>query len=320
MADLSVVWASRDDDYANGVNDRLVRSIESVQTSARDLSLELDLIVVDWNSPGGRGLRGLLESKGVKRVRIIEVPSEVVAKHPNQTGRKFEEYLAKNIGVRRAEAEQIAVINSDVVLSKELLGMCVDRVFINESFLRADRLDVSNRNGRLAKRLRLHVRHGESPGDKITVRPKSFFKFLTGSSALRGESNYGPLIVGPPGGIADHFLLGMHSNASGDFLASSKENWFSANGFSEDNWVTTMGDSLMVARFTSLNLRQAIAPGPRHLFHEDHPSDPTRGGAWSEEMWPDFLDQLISVAKGSWNSASEISFGLDDLELNEFRL
>jgi hypothetical protein len=76
----------------------------------------------------------------------------------------------------------------------------------------------------------------------------------------------------------------------------------------------------MVAKLTALNLRQIIIPGPVHLFHEDHPSDPTRGGAWGESMWPSFLDELLSVARGDQAPAGETPFGLGRLSLPEHKL
>jgi hypothetical protein len=320
MTKLSIVWASRDDDYANGVNNRLLRSIQTVQESARALKIELDLVVVDWNSPDGRGLRAFFESNGVSGIRIIEVPNESVQRHPHHTGKHFEEYLAKNIGIRRALGDQIAVVNSDVVLSKDLLRLCVDRNFLEDSFLRADRLDVRIKNGRVQKKLRLNVRHGLLQSDKISIQPKGLLRRLQGSKRIAGELLENGVIFGEPGGVPHHFLLGMHTNAAGDFIATSRKNWFASNGFSEANWGTTMGDALMVARLTSLKLRQIIAPGPAHLFHEDHPSDPTRGGTWNESMWPNFQEELVSVARGNLRSAGESHFGLNEVDLPEYRL
>jgi hypothetical protein len=160
--------------------------------------------------------------QGVKGVRVIEVSGETISNHPNQTGKHFEEYLAKNIGIRRSEAEHILVINPDVILSSDLLRLCVDRPHVDNSFLRADRLDVTISRGKVRKKRRLNIRHGRSPSETISLDPARFLKFSRGSRALEGESELNGIIVGPAGGVRNHFMLGMHTNAAGDFLATSR--------------------------------------------------------------------------------------------------
>lgn len=317
---LSVIWASREDDYGDGVNHRLVRSISNVQEIAEKLGVDLDLVVVDWNSPDGRSLSRFCKSNGVFGVRVVEVPASEVIRHAHHTGKPFEEYLAKNVGVRRALGENVAVINPDVVVSEDLLKLCVSRPFLQDSFMRADRLDVRMKRGRVGKKLRLNVRHGETQSDTITIKPKGLLRTLRGSAPMAGELMQDGVIVGEPGGLPDHHLLGMHTNAAGDFIATTRQNWNAANGFSENRWVSTMGDALMVARLTALRLRQVIAPGPSHLFHEDHPSDPARGGAWNDSMWPELKKELVSVARSQQQESVELPFGMHDIDLPEFRL
>lgn len=317
--DLSIVWASRDDDYADGVNERLVRSIEEAQTRGRELAIDLDLIVVDWNSPTGGGLGGLLAARGVRGVRVIEVPPALCVQYAHHPGRPFVEYLAKNIGIRRAKSLQIAVTNSDVLISRKLMSLCVVRPFLDTSFLRADRLDFDWSTSGTKISRRLNIRHGISSSKEISIPSSSLGFAWKGSPRLPGESSKGGVIVGQPGGLRHHFTLGMHTNAAGDFICTSKSNWVKANGFSELKWLTTMGDALMVARLTSIGLRQVILPGPRGLFHEDHPVGTAREGDWSESLWPSFLSELISTASHP-NLNTEEEFGKKNFSLNEVRL
>jgi hypothetical protein len=317
--DLSIVWASRNDDYANGVNERLIRSLESAQITGRELGIDLELIVVDWNSPNGNSLSGLLIKAGVHGVRVIEVPSSLSFQYSSHPGKPFVEYLAKNIGIRRARGSQVAVVNADVLISRKLMSLCVERPFLETSFLRADRLDFewSSNGVKIAKRL--NVRHGRSSSNAIVISAKSLSFFQRGSSRLAGESRRKGVIVGEPGGVKKHFLLGMHTNAAGDFICTSMNNWVEANGFSESKWLTTMGDALMVARLASLGLRQLILPGAQALFHEDHPVGTSREGAWSEGNWPSFLSELLSVCS-SPNFKNEEEFGKKQIFLSENHL
>lgn len=315
--DLSVVWASRDDDYAGGVNSRLVRSVQAIQRAARSAGILLELVLVDWNPSTSRRMSDFCRGRGMKGVRVIEVPRSHCARFAPQSKKVFLEYPAKNVGIRRAISDQVLVINPDVLVSKSLLTSCIERPHARDSFLRVDRTDF--RYGFMGSRLTLrrHIRHGLCESDPITTRKSGPFGSLGSTLPLPGEQTRGDFIIGPSGGLTNHFLLGMHTNASGDFLCASKESWCAAGGFDESRWLIGMGDSIMVARLTGLGLRQVIRRGERELLHEEHPSDPTRGGTWSEEFWPDFRSELLNVARSRATRSKGYEFGLGDLELQE---
>ncbi len=320
MDALSVIWASRDDDYAAGVNFRLIRSIESVMAAASKLRMELDLVVVDWNSPRDRKLTDFLRARHVSGVRVIEVPSRLCQLFETTSTKEFLEYPAKNVGIRRANTDHVLVINPDIVVSKQLLSACVSRPHLSDSFLRADRTDFSHGLWRRPKLLRRHIRHGINEGAPITVHRQGIMRRFPKTEALPDEEILEDLLIGPIGGSKSHFLLGMHTNASGDFLCTSKVNWLDAGGFDEKRWLIGMGDAVMVARLTSLGLRQAVYIGDSLLLHEDHPSDPTRGGTWSERSWPQLKQELTNIASQQKNVNDSNNFGLPDVDLVETRV
>ncbi len=293
-AELGLVYASRDDDYAGGVNDRLVRSIRNVHRLAQEFGISLDLVVIDWNSPPGRGLADFALRRGLSGIRIIAVPESTATQFGASSERPFLEYPAKNVGLLHVKAEQALVLNPDIIVSKSLLQACVSRPSLDQSFLRADRTDFRWTGCGRKVILRRHIRHGKAQADPITVFPKLMSRRLGRTTPLSGEAIKDGFIVCPKGGIDEHFLLGMHTNAAGDFICTSRANWLAAGGFAQDQWQIGMGDALMVARLMALKLHQVIKPGDG-LWHEDHVSDPTRGGTWSEEMWPAFLDELVSI-------------------------
>jgi len=294
-AELGLVYASRDDDYAGGVNDRLVRSIKVIQRLARKLDISVDMVVVDWNSPPGRGLVNFCAKENLSGVRIIRVSEDLARAMGASQARPFLEYPAKNVGLHYVDAEQVLVLNPDIVMSRDLLRSCVARPHLHDSFLRADRTDF-RWLGRYRKvALRRHVRHGETQLEPITLAPRPITHRMGSTAPLKREKEQDGFIIGLPGGVRGHFLLGMHTNAAGDFICTSRRNWLRAGGFAQDRWLTGMGDAVMVARLTALNLRQVIKPGAG-LWHEDHVSDPSRGGTWSETLWPHFLQELVSAA------------------------
>ena len=322
--DLSMVWATRDDDYANGVNVRLVRSIESAQHHAKRLGIRLECIVVDWNSPRSGDVARLLIENGVSNAKVIRANGEAVKQFVELAQREFVEYAAKNIGLRRARGEQIACLNPDVTLSSRLFSSMLDRPYLENSFLRADRTDYSplpvGFKATFYRRSEvLHVRHGADESSPISIKLPRFGVRRSGSRIMSGETRVRGLIVGPPMGIPHHFLRGMHTNAAGDFIVASRQSWLRAGGYDENRWLTVMNDAILVAKFSGLGLRQLILPGVRKLMHEQHPRDLSRGGAWDASMWPDFRDELITVSKGS-TSALFREFGVPNAHLDEVQL
>ena len=293
-AELGLVYASRDDDYADGVNDRLVRSIKSIQRLARFLNISLDVVVVDWNSPLNGGLPKLLSTRSVRGVKVVSVGPDLAEVLGPLSARPFLEYPAKNVGLLHVDAHQVLVLNPDITINESLLHACTARPYLGDSFLRSDRTDFRRALFRTRVPLRRHIRHGESQSDSITLFPSRTRRIRGGTNPLPGEVLMDRFIVGPPGGLKEHFLAGMHTNTSGDFICTGRSNWLNAGGFAQNRWLSVMGDALMVARLVSLNLRQVIFSGPG-LWHEDHPSDPSRGGSWSADMWPAFLDELMAA-------------------------
>jgi hypothetical protein len=295
--DLSVVFATRDDDYGLGANTRLVRSIKNLQKIFKKKGINGEILVVDWNSSAGRSIESILKSAKIKHVRLLVVSPELAEPAVLKHGRPFVEFVAKNIGVSRSFGNQVVVTNSDILHSTALIEASIKRPDVDRSFLRVDRTDFHYGKLGLKVPLMVHVRHGANEADPISVKT-SLFRHKPHSLPLDGERVVGSLIIGPPGGSSDHYLRGLHTNASGDFIAAPIESWLSLKGFREDQWTTTHGDSVMVSRLVGLGLSQIILTGNNHALHEDHPRPADRGVAWTEEMWPELRVKLNEFSRG----------------------
>jgi len=324
VIEITFVWASRDDNYAGGAIVRLGQSIRNIQKHASRSGLNVECLIVDWNPPVDGDLPLALARMGVGGVRVVRVPAEAASVITDMEKRPFVEYPAKNVGIVRALGQQIAVVNSDVVLSRSAFLAIVNRPFLDASFLRLDRTDFQvKKTIRLLPKFKvltqIHHRHGDFESEPIadTLTPLRFAP--RGSKLLAGESQVGAFIVGPPGGIPSHFLKGMHTNAAGDFIATSRMNWLAVGGFSEERWLSAMGDSLVVARMVGSGLRQVILPGVGHLMHQEHERQEGHGGKWSEDMWPEFRAEIMGVATGPISGAPR-RFGFQDIKLPEVHI
>lgn len=114
---LSVVMATRNDDRIGSFE----RSIESFKKLE-----DAELIVVEWKPPLDRPRLRCYNT------RIITVPGE---------GR-FEEYKAKNVGIRRAKGDFILATNPDIVLSLAMIRWLNERPLRADCIYRANRYDL----------------------------------------------------------------------------------------------------------------------------------------------------------------------------------
>ncbi len=120
---LSIVIASRNDGYANGMLHRIQVCVDSFIEQLERFDHPSELILVDWNPPEGRGLWNALRwPKLVRRctVRLITVPPKLHARLPFADRLPILIHRARNVGIRRARGEFVLPTSPDIFLSDEL--------------------------------------------------------------------------------------------------------------------------------------------------------------------------------------------------------
>ena len=286
---LSIVVAARNDNYEGDFLGRAQRFIKVLAEFQRRHALEIELIVVEWNPPSNRAR--LLEAlvwphfPNGFRLRIIEVPDEIHRNLPNADKIALFEYLAKNVGIRRARGRFTLTTNPDVLFSEELITYLASRRLDDHCFYRIDRYDFSGSPNpmlrpedilKFAKRrvFQVHVRIDGQRQPTIRIDNlrrlcglwlgKWPTSYTQGSRGIRfGES---AVILyderGPYGGV--------HTNASGDFLLTSSENWRRIGGFPEFSDTFTHLDSYACHQLKALGLKQILLLPPCMLLHEEH--------------------------------------------------
>jgi hypothetical protein len=299
---LSIVLATRGD-YYGGDNVfktlNLIKAIEKKMDKLKERNYEI--VVVDYNVVSHRKMQSYLPVD-THRIRVIEVPHDRLKKFVTPEI-PFVEFHAKNIGIRNALGQQILVVNNDVKISKSLLMACLDRPFLTDSFLRADRTDVSFL--RYFKiRIVLNSRGGDTMAEQSKHRfwEKGFFK---GSHILKTEERFGNFLITPKGGIIDHFMIGAHGNAAGDFICAPKWALQKIKGYQESKYLRFMGDSFLICGFYQVGLRQVLLPGLGKLIHFEHVRPIDHRKDWSEDDWKTFVEEFNYVAVGKKDYKSE---------------
>lgn len=133
---LSIVVTGRNDNYDGDFNDRLSLAINRNLKSLPDA----EFIFVEWNPYMDRPLV-CEELQKIFKDRI-----KYYAVHPKFheaycTFDEFNEYPAKNVGIRRAKGKFIACVNSDIIFDPQLVEN-LRRVSETNIVYRASRIDI----------------------------------------------------------------------------------------------------------------------------------------------------------------------------------
>ena len=148
---LSIVFTGRNDDYGKGFIDRTKYFFYYLHKTIKELHniVNIELIVVDYATEDSRDpLHSLFsdylnklkddyiynnDNKNKIKIRFIQVPHKFHKKLINAKV-PFLEYIAKNIGIRRAKGEFVLSMNPDSLLSKNFFNL-VSNKFFNPGFL-----------------------------------------------------------------------------------------------------------------------------------------------------------------------------------------
>lgn len=143
---VSLVVTSRNDNHGLNIQQRMQAFVDGWFFQAAKFNLPSELIFVEWNPPADRprlidSLRWP-ENRGPCRLRLIEVPPELHGQFACADRLPLYQFIAKNVGIRRARAPFILTSNIDILFSDELFAFLAERKLEKGVIYRNDRLDV----------------------------------------------------------------------------------------------------------------------------------------------------------------------------------
>ncbi len=186
---LTQVLVSRNDGYG-------VQNIEKLMAVIKwnRYWLRCRTILVEWNPPHDTPLLSEIINGQFSDVACYVVTRELHTKIASPAGKPFLEYIAKNVGIRRAETKWIMTGNTDVIIGPDCLLHMRRLLHINNNMiLRTRRVDIPW--------------PGEYP---------SLLYVLDGRKYLRFR------VIGSP-----------DCSAPGDLTIASRELWRKARGYDE---------------------------------------------------------------------------------------
>jgi hypothetical protein len=110
-AGVASVMVGRNDDYMPDFTDRL-RAV--IGWNARHFVDEV--IFVEWNPPADHDLLGPLLTREFPSLKVYVVPTEIHQRVCRNPKLPLMEYHAKNVGIRRAQADWVIATNADVAI------------------------------------------------------------------------------------------------------------------------------------------------------------------------------------------------------------
>jgi hypothetical protein len=269
---LSIVIASRNDGYANGMLHRIQVCVDSFIEQLEKFEHPSELILVDWNPPAGRGLwDALRRPKYVRRCtfRLITVPPKLHATLPFADRLPILIHRARNVGIRRAHGEFILPTSPDILLSDELAEWFGTQQMDPGHMYRLPRCDVPEK----ALEYDSHA--------KRLLYCREHVLLVNG----RGPSHH---IKGLPD---------LFTNGSGDFTLLSRDMYFRLNGIPEEREFHSMHfDSVFCFMAHAAGATEVELTDPLRIYHVNH-------GAPSWLPRASWLERAVMrvVPKGRWS-------------------
>eukprot|EP00961_Rhodomonas_salina_P239205 3231570-Rhodomonas_salina.2 len=255
----------RHDDKRGDYAGRLQNSLDFLLYQARKFHARIEIVVVEWNPlPDASRLSSLLRvpPNSATPVRIITVPGSFHQSVQGDTQQDFFEFMAKNVGARRARGKFVLFSNGDVLLSDDVMRMFAEERLDTAAFYRIARTELPGLM---------------DPLSPLTLRMEAMEELLgvlgeehtckSGEKECPGEYNRGicEAMGQIPERIAEHHL-GLEDQgflpAAGDFFLIARQVLHRMGGYHQVNSASILRASCY-ALFV-LTCDMVLRPGREH--------------------------------------------------------
>jgi hypothetical protein len=137
---LTIIMVLRNDNYGGRMDQRLKNWLEifSYEANAIGFAEDVEVLFVEWNPVPGEPLEKLMKTVLPPNkkfpIRIVTVPSEIHNSIHNPRGIQVFEYMAKNVGMRRARGQYILCTNPDSLFNPEVVGFLAKKKLSTKAF------------------------------------------------------------------------------------------------------------------------------------------------------------------------------------------
>lgn len=276
---ISFVVTSRNDNHGGDLRKRMMIFCKGLIHQCNKFKLPCELIVVDWNSPNQNELLDSVLPKVSENdylsVRFVIVPPEIHSTFRFSEELGLYQMIAKNVGIRRANAEFVLCTNVDLLFSDALFEELAKRNLAHGKYYRANRCDIPatiNENDSVDDQLKfceanIIKRLGKISEYAVIYNERGIlFKSSIFNPVLRFLSWLKPKTIS-----ADEAkLCSMDSDACGDFTLMSKSDWEKIDGYLELELYSLHIDTMALYAAIAQGIEQVIYPREMCSYHIAH--------------------------------------------------
>lgn len=284
---LSIVLAVRNDNYGGDFNHRLQNCINWFTHYANRYNLTSEFVLVNYNPvPNQQQLHELISFPASTCVsfRIITIPPAFHESISDETIRKklpMYEYLAKNMGIRRAKGEYILAANPDILIDPSIIRFIAKRKLQPGTYYRANRADyrlpsttvqpatdlarIRQAVFRVFMKGYRHTVNGLTLPQQFLIYFKNKLKLAYNLELVKHEDLANKYTIPI---TYDNISLKVHANCSGDFMLMHRQSWYALKGYPENTYLAIHTDALMVAMAFFSGLKEQVFFQP--VYHQDH--------------------------------------------------
>ncbi len=272
---ISFVATARNDDYGGNWVNRINAFIKILAYQAERTRLTCELVFVEYNPiPNKKNLHQELTviSNPYFSVRFIVVPNEFHKTLPRNEEVTVCEFIAKNIGIRRAKGQFILATNPDVLFSDKLFDFFSSKKLGQNTFYRINRKDTSIN----------FVSSDLTPAEILELAQENVIKILYNNQTVyvsykewfrmfihtrnRKSLKQCPLFNSFKKINTNNSTL--HENAAGDFLLMHRNLWNTVRGYDEETVGSGIMDGYIMYMLYCKGAQQKILNFPLfHLYH-----------------------------------------------------
>jgi hypothetical protein len=143
---LTIVSTGRNDSYGGNFEERFLRTLRFNAEQLQAHGVGAEFVFVEWAAPAGRPLlsdlaRDIVPSAaGILRAYVVDAAYQEALTLNRRVA--YLEFIAKNVGIRRARGEFILTTNADVFLGRAVLETLARRALEPGNIYRARRIDL----------------------------------------------------------------------------------------------------------------------------------------------------------------------------------
>lgn len=144
---FSIVITARHDNYGGDFRERVAAPLRFNYERLSERGVPYEVLLVEWDPVPGRPLlcemlRNELGGIADEVLRPIVVAPEYQAAMTQNPRTKYLEYVARNVGLRRASAPFVLATNPDILLGREVVEALAARTMVPGTLYRAPRYDI----------------------------------------------------------------------------------------------------------------------------------------------------------------------------------